>query len=142
VFVPKRNFDGTEDRNSVVVSFPCRYPEGTKLASETNAIEQLEIIKRLQTEWSDNSVSVTIYYKKEELESIKEWLNNNYNNNIKTVSFLLHSEHGFIQAPYEEITEEKYNELISKTTPIRSVEVNESDVTGVDECAGGMCPIK
>ena len=40
-------------------------------------------------------------------------MNNNFNENIKTCSFLLHSEHGFDQAPLEEITKEKYEEMIS-----------------------------
>ncbi len=70
-----RNFDGTEDHSTVVVSFPCSFPENTTFANDMSAIDQLEVIKRLQAEWSDNSVSVTIYYRKEELDQIKEWLN-------------------------------------------------------------------
>jgi hypothetical protein len=46
------------------------------------------------------------YYKKEELPEIKQWLKENYKDSVKSVSFLLHSEHGFKQAPYEEITKE------------------------------------
>jgi len=67
-----RNFDGTEDHSTVVVSFPCEFPEGTRLANDMSAVDQLEVIKRLQAEWSDNSVSVTIYYRKEELDDIKK----------------------------------------------------------------------
>jgi ribonucleoside-triphosphate reductase len=138
----QRNFDETDDKNTVVVSFPCRYPKGTICAKDVTAIDQLEFVKRLQTDWSDNSVSCTVYYKPEELEGIKKWLAKNYNENVKTVSFLLHSGHGFIQAPYEEITEEQYNELSKNITPISSVEVDENSIYGSDECAGGMCPIK
>jgi len=137
-----RNFDGSESRDTVVVEFPCKFPKNTKIAKDTTAIDQLETIKELQTNWSDNSVSVTIYYKKEELDGIKEWLAKNYNDNLKTVSFLLHSEHGFDQAPYEEITEQEYNELIVKVKPINNVEISEDEVDGLDECIGGMCPIK
>lgn len=138
----QRNFDGTEDKSTMVVSFPCSVPEGTKLAKDMTAVDQLNVIKRLQTEWSDNSVSVTIYYKKEELQEIKDWLSANYNDNIKTVSFLLHSDHGFIQAPMEEITEEQYLELKAKTTPITGVSFKEEDISGSDECSSGVCPIK
>ena len=70
-------------------------------------IKQLEYVKRLQAEWSDNAVSVTVYYRKEELPELKEWLKANYNEHLKSVSFLLHSEHGFLQAPYEEILKEE-----------------------------------
>jgi intein/homing endonuclease len=138
----QQNFDGSEDHNTVVVSFPCMCPIGTVLAKDTSAVRQLEFVKRLQSEWSDNSVSVTVYYRKEELPEIKQWLKENFNFSVKTVSFLLHNEHGFKQAPYEEITKEKYEELISKVTPITSVNVAESDMKDSFECAGGMCPIK
>jgi ribonucleotide reductase alpha subunit len=138
----QKNFDGTEDRNIVVVSFPCTVPDGTVLAKDLTAIDQLEYVKRLQTEWSDNSVSCTIYYKKEELESIKSWLKLNYNDGIKTVSFLLHSEHGFVQPPYEEITKEQYEEYYSRTTPILDGSISDTDILESFECVGGVCPVK
>lgn len=137
----QRNFDGSDDRNTVVVSFPCSFPEGTKLAKDMTAIDQLEVIKRLQTEWSDNAVSVTIYYRKEELDGIKAWLASNYNECLKTVSFLLHSEHGFDQAPLEEITKEQFEELSSKVTKLESLSFT-GDFEMDAECASGVCPIK
>jgi hypothetical protein len=54
---PVRNFDGTNDRSTMVVSFPHKVPEGTILAKDCTAVDQLEWVKRLQTEWSDNAVS-------------------------------------------------------------------------------------
>ncbi len=138
---PQRKFDGSNDNNTVVVEFPCQVPEGTPIGDSLGAIEHLEIVKKLQTIWSDNSVSCTIYYKKEELEDIKAWLANNFTDNVKTVSFLLYYGHGFDQAPYETITEERYNDLVSKTTPITSVEVKEADME-IADCDTGVCPIK
>lgn len=138
----QKNFDGTEDKNTVVVSFPIKVPNGTVLAKDLSAIDQLEYVKRLQAEWSDNAVSVTVYYKKEELRTIRDWLEANYNDNIKSVSFLLHNEHGFAQAPYEEITEEQYNEYAASVTPIVSGDINEDDMLESLECVGGVCPIK
>jgi hypothetical protein len=140
----EKNFDGTENRNTVVVSFPCSFPEGTKVAKDMTAIDQLNVVKKLQTEWSDNAVSVTIYYRKEELGEIREWLKTNFNTNLKAVSFLLHSEHGFAQAPLEEITKEQYEELKSKVTPIvgmDSIEENSVSSDGLN-CETGACPIK
>jgi len=138
----QRNFDGTDDRSTMIVSFPTMVPEGTVLAKDMTAIDQLEVINRLQREWSDNSVSVTIYYRKEELQAIKDWLAANYSTNLKTVSFLLHSEHGFQQAPMEEITKEAYEEMSANISPIGSVSFKEDDIIGSDECASGVCPIK
>jgi ribonucleoside-triphosphate reductase len=137
----QRNFDGSEDKNTMVVEFPCSYPAGTVLAKDTSAIDQLKWVKKLQTEWSDNSVSCTVYYRKEELEDIKQWLKDNYNTSHKTVSFLLHNEHGFDQAPYEEISEDQYFMMKSSVRPISSIE---EDVEFLDtsDCVGGSCPIK
>ena len=138
----QRNFDGSDDTNTVVVEFPSKFPENTIVSNDMSAIDQLELVKKLQAEWSDNSVSVTVYYKLEELEGIKAWLKSNYNNNLKTVSFLLHSDHGFDQAPLEEITRQEYETMILSTKPITNCEVNEEDIKGSFECATGMCPTK
>tara|TARA_R100000482_G_scaffold91954_2_gene37933 strand:- start:5259 stop:6323 length:1065 start_codon:yes stop_codon:yes gene_type:complete len=137
-----RNFDGTEDHSTVVVSFPCKFPKDTKFADEMSAVDQLEVIKRLQSEWSDNSVSVTIYYRMEELESIKAWLDDNYDYCVKSVSFLLHSGHGFDQAPLEEISESRYHEERSKVTPITSLDSVELDDVEIADCDTGACPVR
>ena len=136
----QRNFDGTEDHSTMVVSFPFAYPEGTKIASEMTAIDQLEVVKWLQAEWSDNSVSCTVYYRKEELPEIKKYLAKNYKNNHKSLSFLLHNEHGFHQAPLEEITKEQYDAMVASTRLITKVE--DASFEGDLECAGGACPVK
>lgn len=136
-----RNFDGTEDHSTVVVSFPCSFPEGTEFGTDMSAIDQLEVIKRLQLEWSDNSVSVTIYYRKEELEAIRWWLHDNYFN-TKSVSFLLHSDHGFDQAPMEEITKEKYEELKAGVKPITRIEKLSLGEVDIDDCDTGACPVR
>lgn len=137
----QQNFDGTEDHSTVVVSFPFSHPEHAVLAKDMTAIDQLETVKWLQENWSDNSVSCTVYYRKEELPEIRKYLKKNYKKNHKSLSFLLHSEHGFKQAPLEEITKEQYDELVAKTTLITSI--NEANI-GLDdsECANGACPIR
>ena len=135
------NFDGTEDKSTVVVSFPCKFPSNTMFAGDMTAIDQLEVIKRLQAEWSDNAVSVTIYYRLEELDEIKEWLRLNYKN-VKSVSFLLHSDHGFKQAPMEEIDEATYIEMSSRVMPIRSLEQLEMDEVEIMDCDTGACPVR
>jgi len=136
----QRKFDGTEDFSTVVVEFPFQHPEHAKLAKDCSAIEQLETVKWLQEVWSDNSVSCTIYYKAEELEGIKKYLKKHYKGNHKSLSFLLHSGHGFDQAPLEEITKEQYDELVAKTRLITYV--NEANIGLDDDCATGACPIR
>jgi hypothetical protein len=137
------NFDGTYDYNCIVVEFPCRFPDEAILAKDLSVIQELEIVKHLQNVWSDNAVSVTCYYKQEELDDIKLWLKNNYTDNIKSVSFLLHHDSNFKQMPYEEISEEKYNELIINTNPISSMTNIQDEYEDIGaECRSGMCPVR
>lgn len=136
----QKKFDGSEDKGTVVVTFPFSYPSGTILAKDMTALQQLSWIKRLQEIWSDNSVSCTIYYKMEELPEIKEYLKKYYRNNHKSLSFLLHSEHGFKQAPLEEITKEQFRELNNKVTLISNL--HSAEFESVEECAGGACPVR
>lgn len=135
-----RDFAGKEEYNTVVVTFPFAYPEGTKLAKDMTAIDQLNEIRRLQTVWSDNSVSCTVYYRKEEIPEIRDYLNRHYRNNFKSLSFLLHSEHGFHQAPLEEVTREQYENLVASTAVIKSVAA--ADYESSDECQNGVCPVR
>lgn len=139
---PQRNFDGTTDKSTMVVEFPCMVPEGTPVAATTGWKEQLEAIRRLQAEWSDNSVSCTVYYKKEDLPEIKEYLNTYFSENFKTLSFLLQDDHGFDQPPYETITKKEYNRMMKNVTPITSVEIDETDLEINEECESGACPVK
>lgn len=133
--------DGTPDYGTVVVEFPFSYPEGTVTAAEMTAIDQLEVVKRLQSEWSDNAVSCTVYLKPEELDGVREYLKKNYNKTFKSLSFLLHSDHGFKQPPLEEITKEEYDRLVSGTKLITSIE-EEVEFDPDQECLNGSCPVR
>jgi ribonucleotide reductase alpha subunit len=136
------NFDGTENRDTVVVYFPCKTPEGSILTKDMDVIKQLDMVKKLQTVWSDNAVSVTAYYKPEELDTLKTWLKNNYEHNIKSVSFLLFKDHGFKQAPYQEIDESAYLTASAKVKPLTSMSTGNTEMLDMAECAGGACPIR
>jgi adenosylcobalamin-dependent ribonucleoside-triphosphate reductase len=138
------NFDGSENHDTVVIEFPCETPDGAIFAADMGVIKQLETVKKLQTIWSDNAVSVTAYYSEEELPELKKWLEENYQNSIKSVSFLLRQNHGFKQAPYEEINGETYEKNKAKVKPIqtmKSSDMGEDAIQGL-ECEGGACPIK
>jgi ribonucleoside-triphosphate reductase len=135
--------DGREDHTRYVVDFPCMSPEGSVLATETTAVAQLEWVRKMQTVWADNAVSVTVYYRKEELSEIKDWLAKNYDDGVKSVSFLLHADHNFPLPPYEEISKEEYEKMLAKidfTIPLQQASFDgELDL---DNCATGACPVK
>jgi len=137
----QRKFDGTDDRSTMVVSFPCKVPESTPVAADYDWKTQMDMIRRMQAEWSDNSVSCTVYYRKEDIEDIKDYLKKHFRQEMKTVSFLLYYGHGFDQAPYETITKEHYEDVVSKVRPINSVDVSE-DSFELEDCIAGACPVK
>ena len=137
------NFDGSENHDTVVVEFPCETPDGALFADDMGVVQQLEMVKKLQEVWSDNAVSVTAYYSENELQTLKQWLSDNYETGIKSVSFLLRQKHGFKQAPYEEITKESYELKKSKVKPLVGIiqNIGNEALEGI-ECEGGACPIK
>jgi len=135
--------DGREDHTRYVIDFPCKSPDGAILAAEMTAIQQLEWVKKMQTVWADNAVSVTVYYRLEELPEIKDWLSKNYDSSVKSVSFLLHTDHNFPLPPYEETTQEDYEKAVARID--MSVPLVQRSFDGeltMDDCATGACPIK
>jgi hypothetical protein len=141
---PVQRFDGTFDHNTQVVDFYEAAPSGYPVADEDwSTWKQLEATAIAQKHWADNSVSVTVYYKREEIPKLKEWLTDNISQ-LKTISFLCHSEHGFKQAPKEAITKEQYERLSAKLKPIDvdQVDAGEGELSDMMGCAGGACPVK
>ena len=136
------NYDNTEDRDTVVVYFPCETSDNAILANDMSVLKQLELVKKLQTVWSDNAVSVTAYYKEEELSSLKGWLKENYKENIKSVSFLLHKKHGFKQAPYQEIDKDTYDKARAKVKSLANIKIAGGDIIEGLECEAWDCPIR
>ena len=122
---------------------PVPVARGFRPRRRQDGRRELEWVKRMQTDWADNAVSVTVYYRKEELPAIKEWLKENYDNSVKSVSFLLHADHNFPLPPYEEVSKEQYEKLFSKI----DFSVALSEEAGLmsidlDDCATGACPVK
>jgi len=138
----EKNQDGSPKPESTVVDFYLDNGENTPCADTGfNTTKQLDTLLDLQKHWADQAVSITVYYEKEKLDVIKKWIKDNLKN-IKSISFLLHQGHGFIQAPKEPITKERYQEL---TQPVKSINVSnvkESSELDSSDCEGGACPVR
>lgn len=141
---PKLELDGSHNHDTMVIYFPVETPAEAKLAEDIDVIDELEIQKELQTYWADNSVSATHYFEPQDVPRIKEWLKQNYNDGVKTTSFLLREGHGFKQAPYQPISAERYYEERAKVSPITHVLIQEGwdDYDDALECDSGHCPVK
>ena len=139
---PEKRIDKSLNHDIAVVYFPCRFSDNTICEDASDCIDQLDRIKSLQTVWADQAVSNTVYYKDGDVPRIKAWLKENYNTGIKTVSFMLHSGHGFDQAVLQPISEEQYKTYKSKLKPIMPISDSESKPIDGIECNGNSCPIR
>ena len=63
-----------------------------------------------------------------------------YETRLKAVSFLRYEETGYRQAPYEPITKETYEELISNIVPIQRFDAKEGG-SGTKFCTNDSCTI-
>jgi hypothetical protein len=125
--------------NTIVVEFPVHEPYFTKGKKDVSIWEQLEIAAQYQHYWADNSVSVTVTFSEQESDQIKSALEM-YETRLKAVSFLRYQETGYVQAPYEPITEEQYEEMSKNITPIKQlIEVEEA--AGSKFCTNDSCTI-
>lgn len=124
--------------STVVVSFPIHEKYFTRGKDHVSMWEQLENAAQMQYYWSDNSVSITVTFNKDEASQINEALKL-YETRLKSVSFLPLSDHGYEQAPYISITKEKYDKLREKIKPLKIKEnINEQQEK---YCDGEICVI-
>ena len=96
-----------------VFSFPMKSPEGAVTRNSLSAIDQLRMWQTYQEYWCEHKPSVTISVKEEEWMEVGAWVYENFDD-ISGISFLPHSDHTYAQAPYQEITEKEYKNLLKK----------------------------
>ena len=81
----------------------------TRPASEVSVWEQASLLTTLQREWSDNAVSVTLYFNPKTEGHQLEHLLAQYAPLVKSLSMLPHTEAGvYAQSPLEGISKEEY----------------------------------
>ncbi len=127
--------DVTKDSN-LVFSFPVASPEGAVCTSEVGAMEQLRLWKTYQDHWCEHKPSITVYYKDEEFLEVANWLWNEFDT-VSGISLLPYSDHTYQQAPYQEISQEKYEEL-SGAMPTFNWDAMASFEAGEDSTLGSQ----
>jgi hypothetical protein len=125
--------------NTMCVEFPVHEQHFKKGKRDISMWEQLEIAAQYQQYWADNSVSVTITFKPDEAKDIKTALEM-YETRLKAVSFLRYEETGYVQAPYEPITKEQYEQMNENITPVQRFNTDEGGA-GTKFCDGDNCTI-
>lgn len=130
--------------NTVVFSFPIKSPKGARCIKDVTAIDQLEYYKMLQQYWCDHNASCTIYVREDEWDQARDWVYKNWKW-VSGITFYPVDTTPYPQAPYEEITEDQYYDMIHKMPEIDlSKLVEYYDCTKGAQtfaCAGGACEI-
>ena len=103
--------DVTKPDHTTVFSFPMKSPKDAVFRMDMSALEQLELWKTYQESWCEHKPSVTISVKEDEWVDVAAWVYENFDS-ISGISFLPFSEHVYRQAPYQDCTEEEYNEAL------------------------------
>jgi hypothetical protein len=91
-----------------------------------------------------NNVSATISIKEDEWESVGQWMWK-YKETFNGLSVLPYFGGSYVQAPFEDITEEQFNEMAANLHTIDLTKIVEfgDDTNLMDQaaCAGGACEI-
>ena len=139
--------------DTAVISVPQKAPAGSIFRNES-AIELLERVKSFYSNWvktghrtgqNTHNISATVSIKPDEWETVGEWMwdNKSFYNGL---SVLPYNGGTYIQAPFEDCSEEKYEEMLKSLTGIdlsKVIEmVDNTDLSGELACAGGACEIQ
>jgi ribonucleoside-diphosphate reductase alpha chain len=96
-----------------VFSFPIKAPEGAIVRDDLTAIDHLNTWLVYQRAWCEHKPSITVSVKEDEWMDVGAWVWKHFDE-VSGISFLPHSDHSYKQAPYQEVTKEEYDDLVSR----------------------------
>lgn len=139
--------------DTAIASIPQKAPVGAILRSES-PFQLLERIKKVYQEWivpghrggsNTHNVSATVSLKPEDWEMVGQWMWEN-RDNYNGLSVLPYADHSYVQSPFEDCTEDQYNQMVKSLTAIdlsKVVELDDSTELKAElACAAGQCEIK
>jgi len=124
--------------DTMVVSFPVAEEHFTKGKADASIWEQFANASDMQRHWADNQVSCTVTFSAEEQGDIQTCLEV-YEDRLKGISLLPLQDNGYKQAPYQEITEGQYLDMVSRLQPLNLSEARH-EVTD-KFCSNDTCEI-
>jgi ribonucleoside-diphosphate reductase alpha chain len=139
--------------DTAVIGIPQKAPEGSILRSES-PIQLLERVKHFNSQWirpghksgmNTHNISATVSIRSHEWDAVGNWMWSN-RESFNGLSVLPYDGGSYIQSPFEDITEEKYNQLVETLADVNLSNIVETedntDLTGELACAGGSCELK
>ena len=139
--------------DTAVIGIPQKAPD-TAIFRTESPIQLLERVKKVHSEWvkpghrsgsNSHNVSATISIREHEWKAVGEWMweNKEFYNGL---SVLPYDGGTYIQAPFEDCTKERYEELMQTLSDVDLSKVIElednTDLSGELACAGGACEVK
>jgi ribonucleoside-triphosphate reductase len=138
--------------DTAVISIPQKAPQGAIMRTES-PFQLLDRIKKVHLQWvkpghrtgnNTHNVSATVSLKPEEWDLAGEWMWDN-REHYNGLSVLPYDGGSYVQAPFEDCTEETYNNMLETLKDIdlsKIVELSDdTDLSGELACAGGACEI-
>ena len=119
--------------------------EGAICRKDRTALEQLELWLVYQRHWCEHKPSITVSVKDEEWPEVGAWIWKHFDE-VSGISFLPFSDYTYQQAPYEDITEEQYHQMMNNNlADINWMNLIEQDdnTEGAQTlaCSSGNCEI-
>ncbi|MCB0287713.1 MAG: recombinase, partial [Calditrichaeota bacterium] len=135
-----------ENADTWVIHFPVKAPENALTRKDRSAIEQCEFWLQNKLNWTEHNPSVTITYQPDEMMDIMKWVWKNQDK-VGGMTFLPAFDAQYDQMPYEEITQEEYEKLVTEFPAIDFSKIyryEEEDFTTAAQelaCLAGNCEI-
>lgn len=136
----------SKPESTVVFTFPIASPKEATFRDDLSAVQQLDVWKLFQDHWCEHKPSCTISVREHEWPEVQAWVWKNVNA-VSGISFLPHSDHVYRQAPYQDITEDEYKELVAAFPSIDWVKLRDyetEDTTASSQtlaCTGTICEV-
>ena len=132
--------------HTMVFSFPQK-AVGSITRTDLTAIQHLELWLTYQRHWCEHKPSITVTVKEHEWMAVGAWVYDHFDE-VSGVSFLPHSDHSYVQAPYQDCTKEEYEAAMAKLP----VSIDWSELTKYEKedstkgtqtfaCSAGSCEV-
>jgi ribonucleoside-diphosphate reductase alpha chain len=140
------NGQNLEDATVLVFEFPVASPADALTQDKMSAYDQLQNWLELKLYYTEHNPSTTVRIAPEEWISAADWIFSNWNF-VGGLAFLPKDGGSYTLAPYEEITKERYEELLKAMPTVDYSKLvryeREDQTTGSQEwaCTGDKCEL-
>jgi len=135
------------NENLGVFSFPVQAPINSVTRDDENAIDQLKLWLSYYRHWCEHKPSITVSVRDDEWLNVAAWVYDHFDE-MSGISFLPYDGGKYVQAPYEKIEKEEYEELLAKTpttidwTLLSTYEVEDETKSSQEfACTADVCEI-